>query len=44
MKRVIKCNTIKSENFDLIRDAISNSDIKDGYREELKYGYVIKKN
>lgn len=42
MKKVIRSSIDKS-NFDKIKDATSNSEIKDGYRENIGYGYVAKK-
>lgn len=42
MKKVIRAS-IDQNNFDKIKDATSNSEIKDGYRENIAYGYVAKK-
>lgn len=43
MKRVIRASLDKSANNDLIKDATSNAEIKDGYREELMHGYIARK-
>lgn len=42
MKRVIRAS-ISEDNWDKIKDATSNAEIKDEYREELRHGYIAKK-
>lgn len=42
MKRVIRAS-ISEDNWDKIKDATSNAEIKDGYREELRHGYIASK-
>lgn len=43
MKRVIKATIKANSNFDLIKDATCNAEIKDGYREEFAHGYIGRK-